>query len=251
MKILHIAGRELTALLGSAIGWLVITAFNLINGLVFGLIMLGYSESSEALTAQPYGGVSLTVAGELLWPYCSVQVTFLLFLLPAVTMRLFSEEIRQHTLALLETSPVSNWEIVLGKFGGAMGFVTVLLALTIWAPIFLLTWTPVEPTLLISGMAGVWLASACIVALGMAASAATAHQVLALVITEAFAFGLMLVAGLQQYDPTGILPKLAITPHLEDLTQGLLRLSDMAYFVVFIGVFLLATQQRLALRRWT
>lgn len=251
MKLLHVAARELSALLGSAIGWVVITAFSLVSGLVFFLAVMGYAQSSEDLIAQPYAGVSFTFADYLLWPYFSFQALFLLFLLPGITMRLFSEELRQHTLELLETSPISTWEIVLGKFAGAMAFVTVMLALNGWAPFFLWWVSEVELVLLLCGTAGVWLASACIVALGMAASASTSHQVLALVIAEAFAFGLLLIAGLEAYDSTGLLSQLAITPHLEDLTRGLLRASDMAYFAAFIGFFLLATQQRLAIRRWT
>jgi len=250
MKVVHIAGRELGSMLGSAIGWIVLTAFNLVSGIVFFLAMLGYSQSSEQLIASPFAGVTLSFSEHLLWPFFSFQALFLLFLLPGITMRQFSEEIRQRTLELLETSPVDTWEIVLGKFAGAMAFVTIMLGVGLWAPVALLWWTSVDPMLLVCGSAGVWLSSACIVALGLAASAATPHQVLALVVTEAVAFTLLLVSGLQDFDPTGVLPLLAITPHIEDLARGLLRASDFAYFLAFIGFFLLAAHQRLALRRW-
>jgi ABC-2 type transport system permease protein len=250
MKILHVAGREVAALLGSAVGWLILTAFNLIGGLVFFLAMLGYSQSSEHLVASPYAGVTLSFTDHLLAPYFNFQVLFLLFMLPGVTMRLISEEVRQRTIELLETSPLSIWEIVLGKYLGAMGFVTAMLALSCWAPASLMWWGDPDPIVVLCGMAAVWLASACIVALGLAASAATAHQVLALVLSLGFALGLLLVSGLQDFDPTGILPQLAIAPHLEDLMRGVLRASDFAYFIAFIGFFLLATHQRLALRRW-
>lgn len=251
MKALHVAGREVTALLGSAIGWIVITAFSLVSGLVFFLAVYNYADASEHLVARPYAEGALNFSDNLLWPFFSFQSLFLLFLLPGITMRLFSEELRQRTLELLETSPISTFEIVIGKFLGAMGFVTILLALNGWGPLYLWFTSDVEPTLLLCGMAGVWLASACIVSLGMAASAATSHQVLALVIAEAFAFFLLVLTGLEQLDSTGVLSKLAITPHLEDLTRGLLRASDMTYFLLFIVFFLLATQQRLAIRRWT
>lgn len=250
MRIVHIATRELGSMLGSAVGWIVLTAFNLVSGIVFFLSMVGYSQSSEQLIATPFSGFTLTFADHLLWPFISFQALFLLFLLPGITMRQFSEEIRQRTLELLETSPVETWEIVLGKFAGAMAFVTILLGVGVWAPILLLWWTSVDPVLLVCGFAAVWLSSACIVALGLAASAATPHQVLALVVTEGIAFTLLLLAGLQDFDPTGILPLLAITPHLEDLARGLLRASDFAYFIGFIAFFLLAAHQRLALRRW-
>ncbi len=250
MKILPIAAREVGAQLGGALGGRARTAFNQISGQVLLLAMLGYSQSSEQLIATPYAGVTLSFGDHLLWPYFSFQALFLLFLLPGVTMRLVSEEVRQRTIELLETSPVTTWEIVLGKFAGAIGFVTVMLALSAWAPLLLWWWSDVQPLLLVCGMAAVWLASACVVALGLAASAATAHQVLALVLSEGVAFGLLIVSGLEDFDPTGILPQLAISPHLEDLCRGLLRASDFAYFAVFIGFFLLATHQRLALRRW-
>jgi ABC-2 type transport system permease protein len=250
MKVLIIAEREVSALLGSVIGWLLITAFGLISGVVFFLAVLGYSQSSEQLVVQPYGGFTLEFSEHLLWPYFSFQSLFLLFLLPGVTMRLFSEEVRQRTLEFLETAPVHTSEIVLGKFVGAMAYTTLLIGLTGWAPILLWLWSSVDPMLLLTGMAAVWLSSACIVALGMAASAATSHQVVALVLTEAFAFALLLVTGLEGFDPTGALHLLAITPHTEDLARGLLRLSDATYFIMFTLFFLLATHQRLILRRW-
>ena len=63
--------------------------------------------------------------------------------------------------------------------------------------------------------------------------------------------GLLLLASFEQEDPTGILGSLSLINRMEDLTHGLLRFSDLAFFLVFIVVGVLATQQRIALRRWS
>lgn len=251
MKVLVIAGRELGALLGSIVGWLVITAFVFVSGLAFVVGALGYAATSEDLVAQPYLGAQLTFAEYLLWPFFSFQALFLMFLIPGITMRLFSEELRQRTLELLLTAPVSLWEIVLGKFLGAMAFVTLMLALTAWGVGLVWWWSPMDPVLIFTGYAAVWLVSACLVALGMAFSASTPHQVLALVLSEAFAFGLLLLAAFEDSDPTGLLQGLGMTEHMRDLIHGLFRVSDLTFFVLFTVFFLLATQQRLAARRWS
>lgn len=251
MKVLVIARRELGSLLGSVVGWLVLTAFLVVSGIVWMLALMGYLDNSEAIVQQPFAGVILTYADYLLWPYFSFQSLFLLFLVPGVTMRLFSEELRNKTLELLLTSPVSLTEIVLGKFLGAMGFVTAMLLGSLVGPALLLAWSTMDPIQLAMGALSVWLSAACMVALGMAFSASTPHQVLALVLSEALAFVLLLLSGWADADPSGFLGALAMTGHMEDLARGVLRLSDITYFVAFIGFFLLATQQRLATRRWS
>jgi len=249
MKVLAIAQRELTSMLGGIVGWLVITSFAVISGIVWLFAMMGYSESSKQLVAAPYMDFQLTFADHLLWPFFYFQAMFLLFLVPAVTMRLFSEELRQHTLELLMTSPISTAEIVFGKFLGAMGLVTLMLLSTGFIPIFMLAWTDVDWVLLLTGYLAVWLATSNIAAIGMLCSSFTKHQVLALVLTEGIAFALLLAAG-STFDPSGLLKELAWTAHMENLAHGLLSLYDLSFFAAGIAIPLLATHQRLEARRW-
>lgn len=251
MKVLFIAQRELGALLGSIVGWLVITAFTFICGVATAFGMVNYAESSKQIVELPYTDIQLTFADYLLWQIYSFEALFLMFVVPAVTMRLFSEELRNKTLELLMTAPLSLWELVAGKFLGAMGFVTLMLLFASWHIPLLLMWTSVDPVVLFSGLGATWLVAACLVVLGMACSAATPHQLLALVMAEGIAFGILMLSAFEEADPTGILQGLSLFDHMEDLAHGLLRLSDLTFFVVFILVGLLATQQRLALRRWS
>ena len=102
MKVLVIAQRELGALLGSVVGWLVITAFVLISGVVSAFGVVGYAMNSEQIIESAFMGAPvMTFADTLLWPVSQIQATFLMFFVPGVTMRLFSEELRQRTLELL------------------------------------------------------------------------------------------------------------------------------------------------------
>lgn len=251
MKVLTIAGRELASLLGSIIGWLVITAFTFIAGVAFVVLLIGYVDASQQAIEQPWLDLQVTYADYLLAPFFNFQLLILLFLIPGVTMRLFSEELRQHTLELLLTSPLSIGEIVLGKFIGAMAFVSLLLVFASWPAPFLAAWTDVDLTLFATGLGGVWLASACVVGLGMAFSASTPHQTVAFVLTVGLAFGIYLLSAMSDVDPTGLLEVLSPASHVADLQQGLVRLSDLVFFGAWIGVCLLFTQQRLALRRWS
>ncbi|MFK7931779.1 MAG: ABC transporter permease [Myxococcota bacterium] len=251
MSVWHIAKRELGAMLGSIVGWLVITAFVFVSGIAFVVGALGYAATSESLVAQPYAGIEFTYSEYLLWPFFSFQALFLMFLIPGITMRLFSEELRQKTLELMLSAPISLWELVLGKFAGAMAFVTLMLALTSIPTALIAAWSTLDPVLLLTGFCSVWLVSACLVALGMAFSASTPHQVLALVLSEGVAFGLLLLAAFEDSDPTGLISGLSMTEHMRDLIYGLVRVSDLTFFLLFVAFFLLATQQRLVARRWS
>jgi len=252
VKILVIAGRELGALLGSVVGWLVITAFVLISGVVGAFGVAGYALNSEQIIEQPWmGAPMMTYADTLLWPVSQIQATFLMFFVPGLTMRLFSEELRQRTLELLLTSPLSLWELVTGKFLGTMAFATILLALASWHLPLLGLWSDVDWVVLLCNFGGLWLVTACLVVLGMFFSASTPHQVVALVLAEGTTVGLLLLSSFEQDDPTGILGAIGLLGRMDDLAHGLLRFSDLTFFVIFIAVGLLATQQRIALRRWS
>jgi ABC-2 type transport system permease protein len=147
------------------------------------------------------------------------------------------------------TSPVSTLEIVLGKFLGAIAFVALMLLGTVQFPLGLLEWGSPDAGVVAGGYLGLLLLGASLLSLGMLASALTANQIVASVTSFAVALGLLVVSWGSQ-DPHDWYAKVSILTHLEDLTRGAVKLSDLAYYVAFTGFFLFATHQRMESFRW-
>jgi ABC-2 type transport system permease protein len=250
MSALTIAGREVRALFATPIGWLVLCGWLLLSGLFWVSMVEGYVLQSRDLVYNPYGASQLTLTDHLLGPFFGNCAVVLLMLTPALSMRLVSEEIKQRTLELVLTSPVSTWEIVIGKYLGAMCAVLILLLGTAHAPIMLAQWGDPDPGALIGGYAGLLLMSAATVAIGLFASALTANQVVALVLSFAASLSMLALSWLAE-DPDGALAQVSLVSHLADLFRGAVRLSDIAYFVALTGLALFATHQRLESFRWS
>ncbi len=246
---LHIAGRELRSTFSTTVGWLVLCGFLLLTG-VFWTSQVGYYITESAnLVYNPYGAATMTVNDYLLAPFFGNTLVVVLMVVPALAMRLFSEELRGRTMELLLTSPVSTLEIVLGKYLGALGFVVVMAACTTYAPLSLLYWTTPEWGVVAGGYLAVILLSAALLAMGMLASSLTDNQIVALIVGFSASLALYVIGWLGD-GPDSWQSQLSVGTHLEDLMRGAVRLSDVTYYLAFIAFFVFATHQRVESWRW-
>lgn len=250
MSVLVLAGRELRALLGTVVGGLVLSSFLFIAGVMWVVFVEYYIADSQRLASAPYQGVDVTFATYLIAPWFSTLSTVLLFVSPAISMRLFTRDKQQHTLELLLTAPVDTWQIVAGKYLGALGFVGLMLLGTLTAPVSLALWASFDPAPFVGGYLALALQAAALLAAGMWFSALTSSQLGALIPSFALALGLFMVGVVGDGDPSSWATHLALSTHLSDPVEGLIKLTDLAYFAGFVGVFLLATHQRVELERW-
>ncbi|MBA2321857.1 MAG: ABC transporter permease subunit [Deltaproteobacteria bacterium] len=250
MNVLHIAAREFRSTFGNPVGWLVLCGFLMLTGVFWYAQLDFYVTESANLVFNPYGAPTMTLAGYLLGPFFGNTLVVVLMVMPAVTMRLFAEEIRGRTLELLLTSPVSTLEIVLGKFLGALAFVTLMLAATAYAPLSLLVWTDtLDWGVVGGGYLALFLVSCALLSLGMFASSITNSQMVALVLAFSGSLALYVLSWLGD-GPDAWQTQLSVGAHVEDLLRGALRLSDLTYYAAFVGFFLFATHQRLESFRW-
>ena len=183
----------------------------------------------------------------------NVTVIFLFFIVPAATMRLFAEEKRAGTDELLFTAPISDWQLVAGKYLGGLLAALTPLALMLSYTGFLAMhaapdWGPVW-----TGYAGLALLAAAFVALGLAASAVTRSQIIAFALT----FGILLLfyligwmAELSSYQTGQILRALSLMEHFENFAKGVVEVKDVAYFLSVAAFGLILTHQILVSRRW-
>lgn len=250
MVVVHIAWREIRSILATGVAWAVIGVFLLLAGVFWLALVTNYVRESQNLVFNPYASSMLTLGDYLIAPWFGNVLIVLIFFGPAISMRLFTEEYRQRTMELLLTSPLHTWEIVLGKYLGAMGFGALMLACTAHVPITLYQYADPDWGFFVGGYLMLLLVLSVLVSLTMLLSSYTQSQMAALAGGLVGGLTLYLVSWLAQ-DPESWLAQLSMASHVEEVLRGAIRLSDLVYFAGATFVCLFATQQRLESFRWS
>jgi ABC-2 type transport system permease protein len=172
----------------------------------------------------------------------------LLMITPLLTSRLIAEERRNHTLPFLISAPVSMTEIVLGKFLGLMIFLSAIIALIVALAVSLLAGGSLDFGLLLSNVAGLWLLSACFVALGLYISCLSTQPAIAGAAALCILFALWIMDNAESGE-NGITPSLSPFAHFENFNRGMIDTFDLAYFALFIFFFLALSVRWLKLYR--
>lgn len=185
-----------------------------------------------------------------LTPFFSFHPWLYLFLVPAISMRLWSEERKSGSIELLLTLPITKWEAVSGKFLAAWVFTGLALILTF--PIWLTVNYLGDPDngVILTSYLGSWLMAGGFIAIGSCMSALTSSQVIAFIITAVVCFffvlaGFPLVLNIfKGWMPAFIvdaIASLSFLTHFSSISKGVLSLRDLLYFVSLIAVWLVAT----------
>ncbi len=182
-----------------------------------------------------------------------ISIFILPWLAPVLTMRLLAEEQKIGTIELLLTSPVRDWEVVLGKFLAAMTFFIATLALTFWY-VLMLEWRG-NPDMgpLLSGYLGIILYGGAAIAVGLLASSFTSNQIVAAVMSLGILVLLTFleVAADQVTGVTStIVGQMGMTTHFDDFIRGVIDTGNIVYYISLTAVFLFLTVRSLETRRW-
>ena len=261
---LTIATRELRSLFVSPVAYVVLTLWSVIAGTFFLASLIGFQERIIQLQQyQMFQQIELmNLNDELIEPFIGSMWVILLFLLPAVTMGLVSSEKANGTDELLLTSPISIWDIVLGKFLAGAGFVTVMTAIVAFFPAILFVYGEPELGKTISGVLCLLFVSITYVAVGIFASSVTRSQLIAFVFTLVLLvmLGMMLpfiidisMAGSGLGRESGIAQTvrwMSTGSHVDRMLKGLVDTADLAYFVISSAVFLLLSKTVIESARW-
>lgn len=233
-----IATRELRSLFRVPVGWIVIALYLFLTGVVFASWVLIPGE--PASLRYVFG-----ISGWLLLP-----------VMPAVSMRLLSDELRSGTIEPLLTSPVADAAIVLGKYVGACCFLVAMLAPTLlYAGVLFGVADPrPDPGPILAGYLSLLLLGMLYLAVGTLASALTANQTLAFLGTFLF----LLIALLATGDLAGRLPpglgrvmvRLGIATRVEDFARGVIDTSHVVFFLASSAWFLVLAYVAVQSRRW-
>src|SRR3954453_8261510 len=175
-NVLAIAQKELKSYFASPIAYIVIGLFALLFG-YFYAVMLQYFVRAGMNVNPMTGQQALNINQDMLRPVLQNVTILLLFVLPAMTMRTYSEERRSGTIELLLTSPLTDMEIILGKFFGALGLYIVILAVTLLYMAILFVYGNPEWRPLLAGYLGLLLMGAAFISIGLFISSTTNNQI--------------------------------------------------------------------------
>lgn len=239
--ILTIAAKDLKSLFSSPLAWVILAVLNLVIAYIFLRQIDAYLAVQPQLGAlvNPPGITEIIVA-----PLFATTSMILLMVVPILSMRLLAEERRQHTLSFLVSAPVSMTEIILGKFVGLMLFLALVIALIVAMAFSLYTGGRLDLGLLGANIAGLLLLTGSFAALGLYISSLTSHPAIAAIGGLGALVGLW-VLNAAVSDPNNMLQYLSLLNHFESFNRGLIDTRDIAYFLLFIGLFLVLAIRRL------
>jgi len=199
------------------------------------------------------GGGNVNVNEQMIRGVLQNAAVIILFVMPMITMRTYSEEKRSGTIELLLTSPITDLDIILGKFLAAMGLYCAMLLVTLIniAILFRLgnpEWRPIA-----AGYLGLLLMGGCFISVGLLISSLTKNQIVAGFVTFAVFLMLWVINWLADSSgPTGqaVLSFLSITDHFDDFTKGIIDTKHVVYYLSFITFGLFLTAKSVDSERW-
>ena len=237
--------KEVQQFFSSLIGYIAIIVFLLVLGLfiwVFpdtNIFDFGYATLDSFFNIAPY---------------------IFIFLIPAITMRSFAEEINTGTIELLSTRPVTEMQIILGKYFAALllVFIAILPTLIYFVTVYLLA-SPVgnvDTGGILGSYFGLFFLGAVFIAIGIFCSSVTSNQIVAFIVGVFLcffiylAFGYMAQFGIFIGKNDYLVESLGLSAHYDAMGKGVIDTRDVVYFISIISAFIVFTRTALASRRW-
>ena len=247
MNFLPVYSRELRSYFTSPVAYVVMLFFILLTAIFF-MVFIGDFNMASMNQESPYGGgYNLNITYRVVRPLLGNMSVVMLFVLPLITMKPFAEERKSGTMELLFTFPLSDLDILLGKFLAALTLFLVLLSLTLLFPAFMYLHSSPETGTLISGYLGLVLMSAAFISLGLFISSLTENQIIAAVGT----FGMLLIFWIIEFTGTNqLLRHLSILEHFNNFAEGVIDTRDVLYYLSFMLLWLFMTLRVLESKKW-
>ena len=245
-NIFAIANKELRSYFNSPIAYAVIGFFAFAFGFMFWVFLRGFVAESMRMNMNQMGASGTVNINQMMLRPLVMQIS--------VTMRTYAEEKRSGTIELLLTAPLTDVQIILGKFLGAVGLYAAMLLVTVPSVLVLFAygnpdWQPVATSYL-----GLFLLGSSFIAFGLFISSLTQNQIIAGVLTFVLLLMLLLVGWLKDFvtSPAALTAVSAVSvfEHFDDFTKGVLDTKHIAYYVSVITFGLFLTARSVDGERW-
>jgi ABC-2 type transport system permease protein len=235
-NVYHVARRELNAYLASPIAYVVAAVYLAVLGGLSGFILY-YSREATLRYTLTHG----------------VTLLFLVLVTQVLTMRLLADEQRQGTIELLLTSPVRDWEVVVGKYLASLAVFALMILLSGYFPLVLTRIGDPDVAVMASGYMGYLLLGSSLLAIGVFASSVTQNQVVAAVLGMGIAILMWLSGALTEFVGEGLRAVVEYVPifdHYFDFVRGIIDTRHIVYYISVAALFLFFSTRVLEARRW-
>jgi len=250
-NILAIAGKELRGYFASPIGYVLIGFFALLFGWFFYTLVAFFERQSMQMAGGPGG--AMNVNQMLVTPLLLNSTVVMLLVFPLITMRTYAEEKRSGTIELLLTAPITDFEIIMGKFLGALALFAGMLSVTLLHMGLLFAYGNPEWKPIATGYLGLLLMGGSFLSLGLFISSLTKNQIVAGMIT----FSVFLLLWVINWVSTFVSPEaqtvinyLSVTEHFDDFARGIIDTKHVVYYLSFIATGLFLTMKSVDSERW-
>jgi ABC-2 type transport system permease protein len=236
----------------------VLTIFVFLPGLFFRSILAQVLQMGlmSQIQAQQLGPRAMDMPGMITRGFLSTMSVILLFVMPMLTMGLFSEEKKRGTIELLLTAPLTDAQVVLGKFFSAFAFFVILL-LSMWIPTGILyMYSSPGPASgpILTAYLGLLLYGLALMGIGLFISTLTENQIIASVVSFGVAMALWLVDvfanNVDSANAKAVLSYLSVLGHLDDFMKGVLATSHIIFYLSLMLVALFLTYRSIDSLRW-
>ena len=236
-NITTIARRELGAYFNSPIAYVVVAVFLLLSALLF------------------FSALFIQAQAELRELFDGFWTTLLVAIVgPAITMRLLAEERSNETLETLLTLPVTDWQVVAGKYLAAVGLFGFAMVMMLFFGVTVAMLGPLDKGPAFAGFLGLFLVGSTYMAVGLMTSSFTKNQIVAFLMAVTMCLLLWLVGKVVQVMPPSIQPFvdwIGVDNHIGNMARGVFDTRDILYFFSIIASCLLVSQTTLESRRWS
>ena len=249
---LAIYRKELYSYFRSPIAYGVMAFFALVTGYFF-YVAVAFFVQMSIQSSMMGGSQPMSVNDSVVQPVLSNISVIGLFMIPMMTMRLFAEEKRTGTIELLVTSPIADWEIIVGKWLAALVLYASMLGLSLISMTTLFLYGSPDWRPMLVGYLGLLLQGGSLLAIGTFVSTCTRNQIVAGV--AGFSVSLLLwvlnwLSSFQDSAAAKVIAYMSVLQHFESFARGVLDSKDILYYfsAIFIGLFL--TGRSLESLRW-
>lgn len=251
-NVIALARKELSSYFASPIASIVMGFYALLFGYFF-YALLAFFERQSMQMSMGAGPMTMNINQMLIAPLFMNATVIALFVLPMITMRTYSEEKRSGTIELLLTAPLTDVQIIMGKFLGAMGLYAAMLAVTLLHMAVLFYYGDPEWRPVATGYLGMLLMGGCFISVGLLISSLTKNQIVAGMVTFAVFLMLWVINWIGSFaGPTtqAVLSHLSIVEHFDDFAKGVIDTKHLVYYVSFIVFGLFLTAKSVDTERW-
>jgi ABC-2 type transport system permease protein len=252
-NILAIAHKELKGYFASPIGYIVLGLFALLYGYFFYALVLYFARASMSAGQFGGSGQAMNINQDMIRLLMQNITILVLFIMPMITMRAYAEEKRSGTIELLLTSPLTDFQIIMGKFLGAMALWASALAVSLIHIGLLFVYSRPEWKPIVAAYLGLLLFGGCFISAGLFISSLTKNQIVAGIATFAIVLLLWMTNWIGSFGgPTfeRVMDYLSVVSHFDDFAKGVIDTTHLVYYFSFITLGLFLTAKSVDSERW-